>query len=694
MRSGISVASETFPMRFSWRPIACSAVIFASAFLMIGCSVAPVANQSTMNPVQTPTPTPSTVTLGGVIHGGQNPLNNAQVYLLAARQTGYGQQSRSLITGGLTGGINNWDYVTTSNGIFTIPGGTYSCNQGEQVYLYAKGGDAGFGTNSDIGLMAVLGVCGATNNFPNLYTTSGIQMNEVTTVAAAYALAGFAADATDISSPNTSLALTGIANAALNAASLADLGSGLPPANTASGGVVPQEMINTVANILAACINTQTPSTGGCNTLVQNATSNGTGTGTPPGDTATAAINIAHYPGANVGALFGAITSTPPFLFSPQLTSAPTDFAIGIGYSGGGLTAPTAIAIDVSGNAWVADTPGGGAGGVIVLGPQGTILSGTGYTCSSDPGTPSAIALGPSTSTPETAWVLSSTAKTVTGIPYGGGSCTAVTSPEAPTGTYPTGWNVPLSIAASDNLFVLDQGQNNLDSFTLGNSSSATWAAHWQGIFADPNAIALDGAGDTWVTDRSTGVGSTVDIYAINSTGNYVALSSAPFGASTETMAVGANQSLWVADQGSDKVFPFSTVVTANSATATTGTPFADPTGGIGLPLAVAVDGVGNAWTVNGSGADIAAFRADGTAALSPNGTAPNTAPYGGYSGNGIVMPQSTSIPTGVAVDPSGDVWLSVQSGTSPVVEFIGMAAPTVTPLADAAAGNKIATRP
>jgi hypothetical protein len=226
----------------------------------------------------------------------------------------------------------------------------------------------------------------------------------------------------------------------------------------------------------------------------------------------------------------------------------------------------------------------------------------------------------------------------------------------------------------------------------LGDSSSATWASHWQGVFINPEAVALDGAGNAWVADEAPGLGQSANLYAVNSTGTYTALAGAGFGASPNTMAVGANQFIWVADQGSNKIYPFSTVVTSNSATATAGTPFVNPSAGIGLPLSVAVDGVGNTWTVNENGADIAAFSADGTKALTPDPSANST--FGGYSGNGIVMPSDTSIPTGVAVDPSGDVWLSVQGGTTPVVEFIGMGAPTVTPLADAVAGNKIATRP
>jgi hypothetical protein len=39
-------------------------------------------------------------------------------------------------------------------------------------------------------------------------------------------------------------------------------------------------------------------------------------------------------------------------------------------------------------------------------------------------------------------------------------------------------------------------------------------------------------------------------------------------------------------------------------------------------------------------------------------------------------------------------VWVTQQNAGSPVVEFIGIAAPTITPLADAVVNNTIATKP
>ena len=89
-------------------------------------------------------------------------------------------------------------------------------------------------------------------------------------------------------------------------------GAALTTSLPAGNGIVPQTRINTLANILASCINSTgaitgpaTPTT--CYTLFNNSMSNGT-TGTIPTDTAAAAINIAHYPALHISALYGLVS--------------------------------------------------------------------------------------------------------------------------------------------------------------------------------------------------------------------------------------------------------------------------------------------------------------------------------------------------------------------------------------------------
>src|ERR1017187_3960543 len=164
----------------------------------------------TLNTTAAPTPEAGPA-IQGVVHGGQNPIVGAHVYLFAANAglltpntNGYGNASASLLTAGTgrtldsSGGATNGDYYVTSvgpGGIFSITG-DYSCTAGQQVYLYAVGGDPGLGsgTNSAAGLLAALGNCpGGASAFAA--GTPFVFMNEVSTVAAAYAFAGFATDA-------------------------------------------------------------------------------------------------------------------------------------------------------------------------------------------------------------------------------------------------------------------------------------------------------------------------------------------------------------------------------------------------------------------------------------------------------------------------------------------------------------------
>ena len=104
-----------------------------------------------------------------------------------------------------SGGATNGDYYVTTDvsGSFSITG-DYTCGAGQQVYLYALGGNPGAGINSAAGLMAALGTCPAAGNF--LTTTPYVVVNEVSTVATAYAFAGFATDATHVGSSGTALA--------------------------------------------------------------------------------------------------------------------------------------------------------------------------------------------------------------------------------------------------------------------------------------------------------------------------------------------------------------------------------------------------------------------------------------------------------------------------------------------------------
>ena len=334
--------------------VLCASMLSSVALLLSACAGMPVITTSNTDSI------PGTA-LHGSVHGGQNPIASAHVYLYAVNNAGYGgpgiapsstNASVSLLRSGTNttqDGSSNYYVTTDPYGNFKIDN-DYSCPSNySHTYFYVSGGDPGLGSgaNSAITLMAPADAC-------NISATTDI--NEVSTVVTAYVLAGYSSDPLHISSSNTALATTGLNNAANTLANLEDVNLSVA-LNTTPGlnGTVPQQEINTLANILAACVNSTGPASTPCSTLFSNATNNGV---SAP-DTATAALNIAHNPGANVANLFGLQTPTSPFQPSLPSTPVPNDFTIAISYTGGGLNSPVPIAIDKSGNVWVGNTATG-----------------------------------------------------------------------------------------------------------------------------------------------------------------------------------------------------------------------------------------------------------------------------------------------------------------------------------------------
>ena len=305
----------------------------------------------------------------GVVHGGQQPLNGAHIYMYAASTGGYGgngiaasssNASTSLLTsatGNPADGSGNFYVTTDINGNFEI-NGAYACTPNTQVYLYSVGGDPqvnGVGTPSGVNLaatmMAVVGNCASATPSGAFPGVTFVAINEVSTVVTAFALAGFATDPLHIGAPSAvsghALSGTGLANAFSTALNIVNQASGVPNPTFPlhSNVTVPVTRINTVADILAACVNSSGTGSSGCSTLFTNTTY-----ATAPTDTATAAIHFAQNPGGNIGNLLGLPTNTSPF--QPFFSSA-NDLALTLNYAGGGLSGPSGVAIDGAGNAWV-----------------------------------------------------------------------------------------------------------------------------------------------------------------------------------------------------------------------------------------------------------------------------------------------------------------------------------------------------
>jgi len=644
--------------------------------LLTGCALSPTA-----------TPTPANgAAIQGMVHGGQQPIAGASVYLYAAGTGGYGTASTSLLTSsvltnspGSSGkdGSGNYYVVTDAGGNFNISS-DYACTTGQQVYLYVTGGNSGGGSNSAIGLLAILGNCPAGGSFAS--TVPFVSINEVTTIAAAYAFAGFATDAVHVSYGNTLLGETGIQNAFANAANLASIATGAALTTTPAGNAtVPQSTINSLANILSSCVNSAGTFTT-CSTLFSNAESAGS-SGTTPTDTAIAAINIAHNPGANIANLCGLQLPTAPF--SPDLpcensntgfsdaTTYPSDFTLDLNFTGGGIDDPDGIAIDGSGNAWVGNALGKT---VTEISSSGPFLSGTGgYTGGGING-----AYGIAIDLNGDAWVANQNGSSVTEISSSGsflsgaGGYTANSTLDFPRG---------IAVDGSNNVWIanyLNSTVTVLSNAGVVLSGPTGYTGGSQDFIYYPNAIAIGPDGSAWVANQDGNNVTRLNLsgQVLSGQYGYTASIDDPYGIAIDGSGNGWVASIAPNDGNIAQISNTGTFLSGSSGY--TG-------GGVYRPYAVAIDGANNAWIANNYGDSVSEISSSG-AYLS--GTT-------GYSGtNGAANSNGPMIrPYAIAIDGSGDVWIADYSGAS-VTELIGVATPVVTPLAAGVKNGTLGSRP
>ena len=628
-------------------------VTFSSVLVLAGCGGMPgVTTTSTTGGAQG-------ASIKGKVYGGQQPLGGASVYLYAANTKGYGAASVSLLTSASnTSEDSNGNYYVTTGtvasgtpGMFSITG-DYTCpSSSSQVYLYSVGGDSGSGSNSAAGLLAALGSCGS------LTSSTYVTINEVSTVAAAYAIAGFATDATHVSSSDSTLGQTGIANAfaaipnleCVANASLQCVQSGgsnftgVTNATTPAGnGTVPQNEINTLADILAACVNSTGPLATGCTTLLGSALAGGT-SGTQPTDSATAAINIAHNPWANIATLYGLATASAPF--QPTLTSQPNDWTISIAYTGGGLDGSDDLAIDASGNVWVANLHSG----VSEFSPAGQPLSGSsGFTGGGLNG-PYGIAIDGTGD----AWATSSGPVDLSELNQNGMAISPVTGDTG--GGLVSSPNY-LAIDGSNDVWLTNSGATDISEFNSSGSPVSGSSGFNGGGYSGGYGIAVDTSGNIWASGGS-GLTEYIPGSSTWQTGSPFSGGglNQPYG-----VAVDGSGNVWVANYGNSTLGEFITSTDTWSANS----PISG--GGLNAPFFLAFDGDGNVWATNYVGNSISEFNSSGTAITGSNG-------YTNSSLSNVI---------GIGIDGSGNVWVASNALTnSTISEFVGAAAPVVTPL-------------
>jgi hypothetical protein len=701
--------------------------------------------------------------LKGRMFGGQAPVTGATVTLYAASTSGYASPATE-IPGATT--------TTDSSGNFTIPAHTCPAAPGDQLFLLAVGGNPGNsgGTvNPNLVEMAALGSCNS-STYPSF-----VWMDEVSTVVSAYSLSQFLTysstiDTAPASSPSpgavpnigiytsgsscnaaggwkstgpNSCNYIGLENAMNNVVNLMCYANGNPPpdsipysyyiggtcatgaGDTSEGhtGYAPSSRINTLASILATCVNSTGGTHGGaasnCNTLFTDLVAPN---GTYPTDTLQAILNLAQNPflagSANdpitgvAASFFGLLPASPVFNTPAVMTSGPNDWTLAMGFTAGGFinytqqadlgtygpTYSTGMAIDSQGNIWATSVGASketastsatsGPGGVVGLSNNGANISnnsvsGTwgGY---QDSGNVSRPRSGPAVDLNDDIWVGnfgSSTANaTLASINSAGGTVLA------PVTVVTDGYVQGLALDANGNIWVtgVTGSTGALNEYSLAGVQNTGISTFTYSDFPSFNNVAVDQNGNVWLTQAdgdtqiTASTGTEAELYS--GSGNYGQLAVDSAGD-----VFGCNTGYIYEDE------PPSTYVQLQTGGCYAGTLYAP----------IALDGRGNLWSGVVSGAETGVIGdLQEVNSISGSVLSPPTYGYQGILGAGgtsdgeasVVLltdgPESTYNISGTAVDQSGNVWVlngyDKSVSTNQFVEFVGLGAPTVQPIARA----------
>ena len=672
-----------------------SLIVLASAgtLILAGCGVG-----STITG-----PDVTSAAVGGTLHGGPSPIVGATMKLYSTGGTGYGTGATLLAT-----------TTTNSAGGFTFPANT--CVAGSEVYVTAAGGSTGTNsTNSNLLLVAALGDCSTVSSATNVY------VSEATTVAAAYALdnfttvSGSGATATvTIGAPSTNSAATpsctgtgstqvcvasGLKHAfanALNLASSVTTSAGVPTgtayATTPSNvnGTAPQYVINTIANIIQSCVNSNGGVAGdgsNCGTLFTNTTPPTTSTASPvtPTNTFQALLNLAKYPtmtAAQVTALYGLVPATT--YFQPTLTAAPHDFTVAIFYKGvtnSGTTTlftyPYYVALDYNDDVYSMDQLASGTGPVIATGmtSNGTSLfaSGTvfatpcpaGVPCIAEPDTNGTLwaALG-TTSVGNLYPINTSTGTVGTAIGPGAGIPVFGVAIDKYNSVFTS---VPVA-AAANSLYSLASGGSTLTAVQANGAAVS--------IAAVPAFLTFDNTGSLWVADKYTASTATSTTYLANSgTTSTVFSSSAVQTVDDSTTAHGGGYGVVTDSSGTGWTNSAAYLFKATAGNTTiTSIPITNSSTSATSARYSAIDGANNIYMPDNNSATSYLWQY-----LPATGNFVNMLPCAVATATTVCSTTAATVvidgPRNAQVDSTGSVWIA-SSTNGNIVQVLGVAAP------------------
>ena len=638
----------------------------------------------------------SSATLSGKVHGGNQPVSGATVTLwfagqgaaaiLAATTTTDSSGSFTFLKdslGGHDGTTNSWSCPTT--------GGS------PLVYVLSQGGNTQNNgvvgqTNNAADFIALYGDC------PTITGSNFVYMSEATTVATMAAVQQFfnPADHT-LRADSTGQQRLVMLNLPNTVAIMADASTGLAttskviPATTGgsiAGGVTltatPESAkINTLANIISACVNGATSAAPACGTLfsaaappIANTTSLNGAAFPPATDTLQALFYIFTNPTnsntTNLSTLFGLQPATgAPFV--PSLSAQPTDWTIGISYAsnstcgntGGFISSPTDINIDSMDNVWFGNALAGG--NLSSISAAGQPL----YCVNFDPGTSaSGGTIDAHTSDGGTTFDSN--------VWFAGGTTMYRYNPISKiTLAFPVGVS-PLAITAdgAGNVYFTAVSGTTGSLYMLSGAAgaSAPVTAVQISNTVGPNPVRLmadsqtstplSAPGNIWVSSGSTFV-SQVSQSSI--AGNLNGWITTPFTTSGNSYGLSINAEGDILTSAFDTSSITLLLRSGTNWAVGAGFPFTG-TAGINAPTGISVDGRSNTWIPNSGNASISEISFVG-----PNSLSPST----GFQKDPTLLNASKSL----AVDQAGNVWVA-GTGNNFITEIVGGAVPMFQPYA------------
>lgn len=713
------------------RPRVLLALLASAAIGTSGCS-----NMTSSASPETLSGTGKAMSVGGHIHGGNQPVSGATVNLYFAGSTHFAAGSAKVATttsaSDGTGSFQfNLSTAAPTTGINDGTTSTFSCNGGNPyVFLVARGGttvnSVGAAPNPDAAFIAPMGPCSA------ITANTLINMSEVVTVATMAAIHQYMDPTPNAGGIEATLSADGVyastlalSNAFDSVSNLVNLSTGMGNAQVVKNGAIngaagvsltitPElAKINQLANIISSCINYSGSGNSNCSTIYSNAVPQTPGRTSVPGaapastptDLLTALYNIFTNPtnSGNIAAINALAGSGP---YTPTYSGTPTDWTIGVKYvtsnactdvspgsAGTFLSNPSSINIGLNGNIWIANQ--GNRGSLAQINPLGQPTS-----CTTT--TPVNGSIGQPFGSTSTAIDVSPGSNNSGNVYAGNRNSQDIyrftpnfSNPSTATDIATSGLIFGMAADGNGNIFystvagnlyeIVGASTGGTTSIQINNDPSTPGGYvnmdQATGMIVDsPGRIwASTGSGYFTVTSPINGTYETTSLFNASSSDITVGPATVTVSGSTSTIT----NKVYVIANGQNNVYIFNVSQVGDSS----GHPTAAPTvslantatgGGLSTPNAIALDGGGNSWVANRGSQSISAVDASGSP-ITPSTGYVKTSDYFGQL-------QTLSI------DLSGNIWIA--AGANTITEIVGGAVPVYKAYADALHTGRFQTIP